>query len=282
MLKGQSAFSTDSYEVEVVKLMLRPTQMVNVNTLDVGQFTVIMLRHIQIMRPIQMVNINKLDSGQFTVIILRPMQMVNVNTLDGGQFTVIMLRHTQILRPTKMVNINTLDDGQFTVIVKDTDGMINGVKYTYNAKSRMLRNSYPILRERPKTIDAVFLGYAKNSSVNRFLVINSEVKEVANNIVMEARDATFFEYIFSYKTRISKEVQTNEKPASLTTIESLESQELRRSKRARVEKIFGDDFYTFLVEGDPTTYKEAVMSVDAPFWKDAINDEFQSIIQNNT
>ncbi|CAL2271844.1 unnamed protein product [Prunus armeniaca] len=50
----------------------------------------------------------------------------------------------------------------------------------------------------PKTIDAVFLGYAKNSSANRFLVINSEVKEVANNTVMEARDATFFEDIFPY------------------------------------------------------------------------------------
>ncbi|BBN68596.1 transposable element gene [Prunus dulcis] len=94
----------------------------------------------------------------------------------------------------------------------------------------------------PKTIDAVFLGYAKNSSANRFLVINFEVKEVANNTIMEARDATFFEDIFPYKTRISKEVQIR----------------------------------------DPTTYKEAVMSVDAPFWKEAINDEFQSIIQNNT
>ena len=133
-----------------------------------------------------------------------------------------------------------------------------------------------------KTIDAFFLGYAKNSSANRFLVINSEVKEVATNTIMEARDATFFEDIFPYKTRISKEVQISEKPSSSTTIENLESQELRRSKRARVEKNFGDDFYTFLVEGDPTTYKEAVMSVDAPFWKEAINDEFQSIIQNNT
>ncbi|KAI5350435.1 hypothetical protein L3X38_003326 [Prunus dulcis] len=134
----------------------------------------------------------------------------------------------------------------------------------------------------PKTIDAVFLGYAKNSSANRFLVINSEVKEVANNTIMEARDATFFEDSFQYKTRISKEVQISEKPSSSTTIENLESQELRRSKRARVEKNFGDDFCTFLMEGDPRTYKEAVMSVDAPFWKEAINDEFQSIIQNNT
>ncbi|CAL9010577.1 unnamed protein product [Prunus brigantina] len=134
----------------------------------------------------------------------------------------------------------------------------------------------------PKTIDVVFLGYAKNSSANRFLVINSEVKDVANNIVMEARYATFFEDIFPYKTRISKEVQTSEKPSNSIMIESLESQERRRSKRARVEKNFGDDFYIFLVEGDPTTYKEVVMFVDATFWKEAINDEFQSIIQNNT
>ncbi|BBH05025.1 Uridine diphosphate glycosyltransferase 74E2 [Prunus dulcis] len=105
---------------------------------------------------------------------------------------------------------------------------------------------------------SAFLGYAKNSSANRFLVINSKVKEVANNTIMEARDATFFEDIFPYKTRISKKVQISEKPSSSTTIENLESQELRRSKRARVEKNFGDDFYTFLVEGDPTTYKEAL------------------------
>ncbi|CAB4316978.1 unnamed protein product [Prunus armeniaca] len=99
---------------------------------------------------------------------------------------------------------------------------------------------------------------------------------------MEARDATFLEDIFPHKTRISKEVQTSEKPSSSTMIENLESQELKRSKRARVEKNFGDVFHTFLVEGDLTSYKEAVMSMNAPFWKESINDEFQSIIQNNT
>ena len=49
-----------------------------------------------------------------------------------------------------------------------------------------------------------------------------------------------------------------------------------------MEKNFGDDFYTFLIEGDPTTYKEAMISVDAPFWKEVINSEVESILQNNT
>ncbi|KAM2709368.1 hypothetical protein EV2_047063 [Malus domestica] len=73
-------------------------------------------------------------------------------------------------------------------------------------------------------------------------------------------------------TSISHQVTNEEEPLA----------ELRRSKRPRVEKNFGDDFYTFLIEGDPTTYEEAMISVDTPFWKEAINSEVESILQNNT
>ena len=58
--------------------------------------------------------------------------------------------------------------------------------------------------------------------------------------------------------------------------------EHRRSKRGGIEKNFGDDFYTFLEEGDPLTYQEDMTSIDVPFWKEVINSEFESIIQNNT
>ena len=78
-----------------------------------------------------------------------------------------------------------------------------------------------------------------------------------------------------------------------------ESHELRRSKRRRVEKSFGPDFYTYLVEGsrtdigfqypycynveeDPKTFDEAMKSHDVLFWKEAINDEMDSIMGNNT
>ena len=35
---------------------------------------------------------------------------------------------------------------------------------------------------------------------------------------------------------------------------------LQRSKRARVEKSFGDDFETYLLEKEPLTYAQAVNS----------------------
>ena len=49
--------------------------------------------------------------------------------------------------------------------------------------------------------------------------------------------------------------------------------ELRRSKRATVEKDFGPDFCVFNVENDPLTLKEALSSHDSIFWKEAVNDE---------
>ena len=71
----------------------------------------------------------------------------------------------------------------------------------------------------------------------------------------------------------------------------------RRSKRQRKAKSFGPDFdvylvegtrneisssvpYLFNVEGDPLTYKDAIASRDRAFWKEAIDDEMQSIMGN--
>ena len=78
-----------------------------------------------------------------------------------------------------------------------------------------------------------------------------------------------------------------------------ESPELRRSKRDRKAKSFGSDFQLYLVEGsrdeiveeysycfsveeDPKTFDEAMKSRDVAFWKEAINDEMDSIMGNNT
>ena len=40
--------------------------------------------------------------------------------------------------------------------------------------------------------------------------------------------------------------------------------------------------YCFNLEEDPKTYSEAMASRDVAFWKEAINDEMDSIMQNNT
>ncbi|CAL5400680.1 unnamed protein product [Camellia sinensis] len=139
----------------------------------------------------------------------------------------------------------------------------------------------------PKTVDTVFLGYAQNSSANRFLVINFEISEITNNTIIESHEATFFEDIFPYKTRISNQVVNRTSTPSTSVIPLRDdcehlNIEPRRSKRTRIQKTFGDDFYTFLIEGEPNTFIEAISFLDAPLWKEAINSEFESILQNNT
>ena len=58
--------------------------------------------------------------------------------------------------------------------------------------------------------------------------------------------------------------------------------EPRRSKRARVEKSFGLDFMTYTLKGEPQTYKETVNSIEGLMWKETINSEIESILQNLT
>ena len=45
------------------------------------------------------------------------------------------------------------------------------------------------------------------------------------------------------------------------------------SKIARVEKDFGPNYYAFNVEENPQNLEEALISPDAIFWKEAVNDE---------
>ncbi|GKC40548.1 zinc finger, CCHC-type containing protein [Tanacetum coccineum] len=75
--------------------------------------------------------------------------------------------------------------------------------------------------------------------------------------------------------------------------------EPRKGKRVRKAKSDGSDFQLYLVEGsidqvgsqysycfsieeDPRTYNEAMQSRAAAFWKEAIDDEIDSIMENNT
>ena len=138
----------------------------------------------------------------------------------------------------------------------------------------------------PKTIDCVFIGYANNSSAYRFLVHKSEINDIHVNTFIESRDASFFENIFPYNGNNNS--NSNKRPLDATSNnpENIDKEsvldEPRRSKRARTSTSFGPDFLTFLLENDPRTYKEAVSSPDASHWKEAINSEIESIMQNHT
>jgi hypothetical protein len=147
-----------------------------------------------------------------------------------------------------------------------------------------------------KPIECIFLGYTQYSKGYRFLVVepNNSVKV---NTIIESRDAEFYENRFtsipSINDKMVEPIRNNNESG-----EPSESSKLRRSKRMRKEKSFGLDFIVYSVEGsrdssckqkmispnidsDPLTYEEAMTSQDAAFWKEAINDEMDSIMGNN-
>ena len=57
--------------------------------------------------------------------------------------------------------------------------------------------------------------------------------------------------------------------------------EPKRSKNARTKKSFGPDFLTYMLEGEPRTFKGTVNSIEGLLWKEAIKSEIDSILQNH-
>jgi len=94
----------------------------------------------------------------------------------------------------------------------------------------------------------MFLGYAEHNAAYRFLVLKSDVIE--HNTIVEIKNIEVFKHIFLLK--VSDIV---EQPIDNNSDAMCEG--LRISKRQRKETSFGDDFYTYLVENDPTSFLEA-------------------------
>ncbi|GJZ42198.1 zinc finger, CCHC-type containing protein [Tanacetum coccineum] len=115
-------------------------------------------------------------------------------------------------------------------------------------------------------IECIFAGYAEHSKAFRFYVIKHN-ESISINSIIESRD-----------------VMTQQPEP-----------ELKKSKRIRTSKNFGPEFqlyliketrdevsdqhsYCFNVVDDPKTCDEAMKSNDVAFWKEAINNEMDSII----
>ncbi|RVX14351.1 hypothetical protein CK203_017150 [Vitis vinifera] len=119
-----------------------------------------------------------------------------------------------------------------------------------------IQNRIPYKKTGPKTFDAMFIGYAENSVAHRFLVTKSENNLVDVNTIIETKNADFFENIFPMKLNGEQQVQKTSRDKSIEPSEF----EPRRSKRDRKETNLGDGFYTFLIDEDPRSYKEAITS----------------------
>ncbi|RVW74280.1 Retrovirus-related Pol polyprotein from transposon TNT 1-94 [Vitis vinifera] len=149
----------------------------------------------------------------------------------------------------------------------------------------------------PRAIKCAFVGYASNSKAYRLLDLES-------NVIIESREVEFFENLLSdsnSQVPISVGESLEETPSKVVEQPIVP----RKSQRARKEKVLGSDeidsqrISFYLVEGnrediirkipivlqieeDPKTYKEAMASRDVAFWKEAINDEMDSIMSNQT
>ncbi|GJZ21778.1 zinc finger, CCHC-type containing protein [Tanacetum coccineum] len=104
-------------------------------------------------------------------------------------------------------------------------------------------------------IECIFVGYAEHSKAFRFFVIEPN-ESVLINLIIESKDAIFDENRFSSVPRPSQRFLVNG------------------------TEDFGGSVVT--EEDDPKTFDEAMKSQDFAFWKEAINDEMDSIMGNNT
>ncbi|KAL0399984.1 UNVERIFIED_CONTAM: hypothetical protein Sradi_2341700 [Sesamum radiatum] len=184
-----------------------------------------------------------------------------------------------------------------------TSGATEGkpsLKYfrVWGCLAKVLVPEYKRKKLGPKTIDDVFLGYVETSYALKFLVIKSEILGIEVNTIVKFRDAVFVEDVFPMKTGISSSVSLDDSLASTSIPEHVEkmtnvgvnpsstsliheeSNEPKRSKRARVVKDFVSDFVTYNIEDDPVTFKDAMASPEAKQWKEAVKSEMHSIDSN--
>ena len=79
---------------------------------------------------------------------------------------------------------------------------------------------------------------------------------------MRQKNVEFFEHIFPLSKKISNtptivdDIENSYDKHVPNNVDDIESShdELRRSKRQRKEVSFGDDFYTYLIENEPSSY----------------------------
>jgi len=153
----------------------------------------------------------------------------------------------------------------------------------------------------PMTFYAIFIGYAQNNPAYRFM-------SLSDFSISEYKDAEFFGHVFPLKKDLPHIVSNvmpehMNLPTSSSSVRDL-AIEPGRSKRQRTEASFGLDFITsflvevlesfdvdaltnefvslFLLEEDPKTYQEDMMSIDATFWKEVIKSEIDSLESNKT
>ncbi|KAK9942775.1 hypothetical protein M0R45_008423 [Rubus argutus] len=195
----------------------------------------------------------------------------------------------------------------YVYLLRSKDEAIEMFKYYKNEVENQLGKKIKILRsDRGGEYEAPFAEFCaqhgiihqttapyspqQNGVAERKNLHKSENVDIHVNTVIESRNAEFFENIFPCKgTQEQNSLKRNYDDANGSNHEGNQEavgNELkvytRRSKRPKIAKSYGPDFLTYLLENEPQSYKEAMSSPEAPYWKEAINAEVDSILQNHT
>lgn len=67
-----------------------------------------------------------------------------------------------------------------------------------------------------------------------------------------------------------------------TTYHASIDEEPRPSKRTKTSISFGPNFLTYMVENNPKIFNKAMSTPEASNWKEVINSDVDSIMQNHT
>nr|GEV99307.1 zinc finger, CCHC-type [Tanacetum cinerariifolium] len=125
-----------------------------------------------------------------------------------------------------------------------------------------------------KGIDSIFVGYAEHSKAYRFYVIELN-DSVSVNSIIKSKDAIFDENRF-YSIPRPKDIIPNSDESQRDDHSDDVPSEIYEPRKG------GSQYsYCYSIEEDPRTYNEAMQSLDAAFWKEAIDDEIRSM-ENNT
>nr|GEZ76805.1 zinc finger, CCHC-type [Tanacetum cinerariifolium] len=151
-----------------------------------------------------------------------------------------------------------------------------------------------------KSINCIFVGYVEHSKAYRVYIIEPN-DSVSINLIIESRDAISDENRFFLIPRPKDIIPNSDESQRDTHYDDVPSEipEPRKGKRVQKAKSYSSYFQLYLVKGskdqvglqysycysieeDPRTYNEAMQSQDYAFWKEAIDDEISSIMENNT
>ena len=95
---------------------------------------------------------------------------------------------------------------------------------------------------------------------------------------MELRNVSLFKDVFPSKEKLGSSKRKLETVNKNSQGQNKDSEiELRHSKRVRIEKSFGLDFLTYMLEREPQTYKVAVNSTEGTTKNNQITDQITDL-----